>query len=598
MKNRYVEKGVLWFAALLIVVAFDGSAQNTLSLDVGAARYKINRTIYGGLLEDWGRDIYGGLYVGMNSTIPNTNGMRNDVIAGFKEIGIGVLQFPGGCKAEEYRWTDGIGPKASRPGGDMVNGMGTAEYFQLCSLVNCAPFIQANCRGGSTAMMAAWLKHIDTMYPNRLKYLGIGNEPWGGCYAGISASEYMTKWYDPFSAAIPASFAGKLIRVGSYYTNGAETDTVLRRGIGKMEGLSWHAYATMSWTEGQKTNSTGFSETDYYNILRKAYDMEGGATSTMNQMNTRDPNYTCGFQPDEWGVWLNEMAGMGKSYQQSSVREALIAGQHLNFFNNNCRRTWMAQVAQPVNVIQSLFLTKNPPTAELIKTPTFYAYKLYKPHHDATMIPRTLNCGNVSSQNLKILTASASIDGERRVHISITNIHATAAQSLAITLTGYTFATATGEMVTGPEFNSYNDYGTAERVNVQPLPASNIVVNGPSTLTVTLPKHSVVMLTLTSPNSGVMIREAQEQRRYAIGSLPGKRIVVQHGYTAATPVEFSLFSIDGKLVAPRFKTVLGPENRSFVWQPALTTLGNTTYFVVVSSEGSSVAHRVMLRGER
>jgi alpha-N-arabinofuranosidase len=581
-------------AVLVITVGVTCAfAQNTLSLNVAEAKYKINRTIYGGLLEDWGRDMYGGIYVGTTSSIPNTNGMRNDIIQGLKDINIGIMQFPGGCKAEVYRWKEGTGPKASRVGGEMRNGMGTDEYFQLCSLVGSEPFIQANCRINSVAEMAAWLNYINENFPGKLKYLGMGNEPWGGCYAGISVNEYITTWYEPYNNAIPAVFKGKITRVGSYYTTMPETDTILRRLQGKMEGLSYHYYTTMSWTEGQKTNSFGFSETDYYNVLAGAYNIEGGINDVITRMNKYDPNYTYGLQPDEWGAWYNEMTEMGKSYQQSSVRDAIIAAQHLNIFNNNCRRIWMAQVAQPVNAIQSFFLTKNPPTADLIKTPTFYAYKLYKPHQNATMIPRTLTCGNISSKNLKVLTASASIDSTKNVHISITNIDVANSQKLTITLSGYSFDKASGEVISGPSFNSINDFGS-EIVNIKPLPDANIVKNGTTGLTVTLPAHSVVMLTLSPPGTGVINGAAQTTKQKPKIYSSGSELVIEHYFTEKTLVTLSLFTADGRLAAPVFKTIVNSASKSFNWKPQTGITGNNVYIVSLNSNRCSESQKVML----
>jgi alpha-N-arabinofuranosidase len=567
--------------------------QNTLSLNVAEAKYKINRTIYGGLLEDWGRDMYGGIYVGTTSSIPNTNGMRNDIIEGLKDINIGVMQFPGGCKAEVYKWNEGVGPKSSRVGGEMRNGMGTDEYFQLCSLVGSEPFIQANCRGSSPAGMAAWLNYINENFPGKLKYLGMGNEPWGGCYAGISVNEYLTQWYEPFNNAIPAIFKDKIIRVGSYWTSMPETDTILRRLQGKMEGMSYHYYTTMNWAEGQKTNSYGFNETDYYNVLALAYNIEGGINDVITRMNKYDPNYTYGLQPDEWGAWYNEITEMGKSYQQSSVRDAIIAAQHLNIFNNNCRRIWMAQVAQPVNAIQSFFLTKNPPTSDLIKTPTFYAYKLYKPHQNATMIPRTLNCGNVSSKNLKVLTASASIDSTRKVHISITNIDIANPQKLTITISGYTFENASGEVITGPSFNSINDFGS-EIVNIKQLPDANIVKNGNTGLTVTIPAHSVVMLTLSPPGTGI-IKSAinTKKQKPKIVSL-GREIEVEYEFAEKTLVTLSLFTADGRLAAPVYKAIVSSASKSINWKPQTSITGNNVYIVSLSTDGVSESQKVML----
>ena len=188
---------------------FNSWGQNTLSLNLGQATTTISKMLYGALFENWGRDIYNGLYVGTASTIPNTNGMRNDVIAALAEAGVTSLDWPGGCFAEQYVWTDGIGPKASRPGGDMTNGFGTAEYFQLCQLLGITPYITADITSTTPAVMTAWLNHIDSTpeWSNSLKYWKMGNEIWGGCGTTHTAT-YYTNRYDQYKAAIPAKFSG------------------------------------------------------------------------------------------------------------------------------------------------------------------------------------------------------------------------------------------------------------------------------------------------------------------------------------------------------------------------------------------------------
>ena len=188
------------------------SAQSTLSLDIGQATYTINKELYGALMEHWGRGIYTGVYVGESSSIPNTNGIRNDVIEAFKDAGLTCLNWPGGCFAERYNWRDGIGPKNQRPGGDRENGFGTAEYFELCDLVGSVPYITANMTSEPPEVMTAWLNHIDSEYPDKLTYWKIGNERWGGCVVTNSATWYLDK-FDQYMAAIPSEFSAKLFKM-------------------------------------------------------------------------------------------------------------------------------------------------------------------------------------------------------------------------------------------------------------------------------------------------------------------------------------------------------------------------------------------------
>ncbi|MBN1759457.1 MAG: hypothetical protein JW863_14105 [Chitinispirillaceae bacterium] len=598
MVNGTIRKRAPGALTLLVLAAVSVFSQNTLILDVDQAQDTIKKTIYGGLMEDWFRDIYGGIYVGVNSSVPNTNGMRNDIIDGLKEMDIGVLQFPGGCKAEEYHWADGVdGTKAEREARN--NGLGTDEYFQLCELVGCAPFIQACCKDGSPAEMKAWLNYIHEHFPDKLRYLGMGNEPWGGCWAQFGndgVTKYLDQWYDPFKAAIPEVFAGKIIRVAAAgftdqgTTISAWTEEVMRREVGSIEGLSWHYYTTKSWDDAQRYPSTGFGEDDYYGLLTLAFAMETQAKKVMTSMDKYDPDITCGLQPDEWGAWNQTYGNFGGTFQQMTVREAQLTAQHLNFFNNNCRRIWMAQAAQPVNAIHSFFLTQST-HGPMVKTPAFYVYKLYVPHHNALMVPSRVTCGKVG--NLNTLTASTSVNSENVLHISISNIHATALQELAITINGGTYDSISGRIVNGPAINSFNDFNKEEEVNIKDFASSNFSLDG-NKVNVTMPAHSVVMLALKPPVTGTTnMKNATVFHRFAVAPLPGNRISIQHGFSKATPVSLALYTIDGKLAAPVVTMVTG--GAAIRWSPEVQRTGSNAYIVTLSACGVSMSKQVVLQ---
>ena len=181
--------------ACMLGGAFSVSAQNTLSLNVGGATHTISKALYGVLMENYGRCIYNGVFVGTSSPIPNTAGMRNDVIEGFKEAGIGCIEWPGGCFADKYHWQDGIGAQSSRPGGEMQNGLGTPEFFMLCSLTNAYAYPTANIQSGSSAEMNAWLNYIHDVpgWWSNMPFWKIGNEEWNPC-GNMTQSQYQTKF--------------------------------------------------------------------------------------------------------------------------------------------------------------------------------------------------------------------------------------------------------------------------------------------------------------------------------------------------------------------------------------------------------------------
>ncbi|MBN1129692.1 MAG: hypothetical protein JXA71_11930, partial [Chitinispirillaceae bacterium] len=534
------------------------------------------------LMEDWGRGIYTGVYVGASSSIPNTNGMRNDVIAAFREAGVTCLDWPGGCYAERYDWRDGIGPKTSRPGGDMTNGLGTAEYFQLCSLVNSVPYITANITSETPAVMTAWLNHIDSLYPNKIRYWKMGNEIWGGCGVTNNVTYYINR-YNQYKVAIPSKFSGKLYRIADGGSgNGLSftwLDSVMRREMGSVEGVTFHYYSGLN-NSGPSFN---FTEAEYYSRLRLAWAMNNHMNTCETIMNRYDPDRTVGLLVDEWGAWYTGIPGMGSCYQQNTCRDAVIASLHLNIFNNRCRRVTMALVAQPVNVIQSLLLTKNPPTTDMIKTPTFYVFKMYKVHQNAKMVPATLVTAN--NQEVPLVNASASVDNTRKLHISLCNTHVSAAQSVVVTLVNSPgYATCTGTVINGPAYNSYNDYNGVEPVNIKTFAATNFSLSG-STLTVSLPAHSVVTLELT-PGTGMKRGAPQGSGTWSVMPVSGGAISVRGAVSRAIPVSLSLLSLDGRMVIAPAVMTMEPGQDRLVWRPNSGVPGGT--YVVTLMAGTQV----------
>jgi alpha-N-arabinofuranosidase len=544
---------------LAICTTITVSAQSTLSLNVGQATYTINKELYGGLLENLNRDIYDGLYVGTSSTVPNTGGFRNDVIAAFKECGVTNLDWPGGCFAEQYNWMNGIGPKSSRPGGDMQNGVGTAEYFQLCELANTIPYITTNITNQSVASMTAWLNYIDSAFPGKLKYWKMGNEPWGGCGNAISITAYLNK-YDQYKAGIPSKLAGKFARIADggtadYLYKVTWIDSLMRREMGSMEGATLHYYGAFSGA------SIGFPVDSFYHRIQVAYRLKSTLQIYDSIMAKYDPDYTVGLMVDEWGAWYSNLPG--KTYAQSTCRDAVIAALNLDMFNNGCRRIRMASVAQPINVIQSLILTETPAVNRIVKTPTFYVYKMYKVHQQAKMAPATLS--TTTNQNLPIITTSSSVDSMGKLHISLCNTHATAAHTVTVTLNNAPlYASCTGTVITGPSYNSYNDFGAAENVNIQNF--TGATYNG-NTVTVPMPKYSVVTLELTPPQSPVsdnMVINSLLRRIDAALTADGS-IVVRCSTPRAIPLSLTLYGLDGRTISTASNKTLGPGRNSFVW---------------------------------
>jgi alpha-L-arabinofuranosidase len=597
--HKFIVTGVL--LGLLSISSVN--AANTLKLSVDKADDTIHREVYGALLEDWGRDIYGGLYVGDTSSIPNTNGMRNDVIAGLQECKIGQLQWPGGCAAEQYIWTNGIGDKATRQ--SKGYGMGTDEYFQLCSLTNSIPFLQCNTwydadynenNKAIAHSLADWLRYIHTKYSHYdLKWLGIGNEPWGGCGTHIDSLTYCNG-YDTLVDSIPSYYSGNLGRISSagVYGSPAYSYYVIHRTLGKAEGLAWHAYTTYDWGGlGNVYPSVDYPDSQYYMFLSKAYDMKEWISWVEDTLDKYDPNYTMGLMVTEWGTWYDSIPGTSKTYQQSTVRDAQVAAYNLNLFNNKCKRITMAGIGQPVNVLQSLFLTKVPATASLIKTPTFYVFKLFAPHQNARMIPSELSCDKVNS--MEVINASASIDSNEVMHISLANIHKDSSKTVTIDISGASskFQYTRGQIINGPTIQSHNGFDSAETVNIQDFDSTNYSLND-TTLTVTLPAHSVVMMTMSATPIGIISRSVSSVKagHFSIATVKGNKIVLTYNTDKVMPVKLSLFSVDGKRLVGTYNGTLESGHNSVVWQPKNMTLGNNVFVVKMDAGTNSMSQRI------
>ena len=193
MKNTFLG---LAFCAVLPVFA---QQKATVTVHPQQGTQIINKEIYGQFAEHLGTCIYGGLWVGEDSSIPNVKGYRTDVLEALKKLKVPVLRWPGGCFADEYHWMDGIGPREKRPkmvntnrGGTVEdNSFGTHEFLNLCEMLGCEPYISGNVGSGTVEELAKWVEYMTAEQgspmaklrkengrekPWKVKYIGVGNE--------------------------------------------------------------------------------------------------------------------------------------------------------------------------------------------------------------------------------------------------------------------------------------------------------------------------------------------------------------------------------------------------------------------------------------
>lgn len=513
MKTKLILGGVLLAASLSL------SAQKSAIIKIHADQgtQVIPREIYGQFAEHLGSCIYGGLWVGENSDIPNTNGYRTDVLHALKELKVPVLRWPGGCFADEYHWMDGIGPKANRPkmvnnnwGGTIEdNSFGTHEFLNLCELLGTEPYISGNVGSGTVEELAKWVEYMtsdgDSPMANlrrkngrdkawSVKYLGVGNESWG-C-GGNMRPEYYADLYRRYATYCRNYDDNRLYKIASgasdYDYNWTD---VLMKNVGRqMHGLSLHYYTVTGWS-GSKTAATQFNNDDYYWTLGKCLEVEEVIRKHCDIMDKYDKQKHVALLLDEWGTWWDEEPGTirGHLYQQNTLRDAFVASLSLDVFHKYTDRLKMANIAQIVNVLQSMILTNG---KNMVLTPTYHVFSMYKVHQDATFLPLDLMCDKINvrdNRTLPLISATASRDKNGIVHLSLSNVDATEGQTLTIELEGMKAGNVTGQILTA---NHLTDHNSFEKPEVVKPAAFNGAKINKGVLTVNLPAKSIVTLEL------------------------------------------------------------------------------------------------------
>jgi alpha-N-arabinofuranosidase len=475
----------------------------------------ISKHIYGHFAEHLGKCIYGGFFVGENSSIPNTKGVRNDIITALKELKIPNLRWPGGCFADTYHWKDGIGPKEDRPsivnrwwgGTTEDNSFGTHDFLNLCEVLGTEPYLASNVGSGTVQELEQWVQYVnhdsgspmselrkknDRAKPWGVTFWGVGNEMWG-C-GGNMTPEYYANLYKQYATFMTDwSNNDKLFRIASG-ANVADYHwtEVLMRDIPKslIEGVALHSYSFVKWEK--KGSSTKFNEEQYFATMQTALKMEELVTKHSDIMDKYDPENKVALIVDEWGGWydVEEGTNPGFLYQQNTMRDAMIAGTTLNIFNNHSKRVKMANLAQTVNVLQAVILTEN---EKMLLTPTYHVMKMYTVHHDAQLLPMTINSPSYThnDETLPALSASASKDKNGLIHISLVNIDSKKEHKIEIDMQELGIKNVTGTILASPKLQDHNTFDNPSKIK----PA---VFKGFETkkgkLEITIPAFSVVVL--------------------------------------------------------------------------------------------------------
>lgn len=535
------------------MIAVPGHAEAPASpqeivLDPSASGPTISRDIFGQFAEHLGEGIYGGVWVGKDSKIPNVRGIRSDVVQALRAIKVPVVRWPGGCFADNYHWREGIGPQSARRArlnadwGNVIepNSFGTHEFMDFLDQIGSEAYISVNVGSGTVQEAADWLEYMTVDKPTalgleraanghpkpwRIKYIGIGNESWG-CGGPMTAQTYVDKMrvfgrflrnYNPEQASPsileviggasdisklslamlePGPKAMKRIAVGP---DGAKTDfteavmkdlQIRTLGNSDAEGLSLHFYTTGNGPP-LTMQSVDFGKAEYATMLKQALYMETLVSLHSGIMDKYDPAKKVSLTVDEWGAWLKPLPGRNILFlrQQNSLRDAISAALNLNIFARHADRVRMTNIAQMINVIQSMILTDGD---KMLLTPTYHIYAMYVPFQDAQLIPVSFPAGEYREGKISLpqLDAIAAKATDGKTWLSVVNLDPDHGAELPVKIAGVSARSAVGQVLTASAVNSINTF--EKPAEVAPRPFSATAIDGKLVLKV--PAKSVVVV--------------------------------------------------------------------------------------------------------
>jgi alpha-L-arabinofuranosidase len=495
-------------AIALLVPAL--AAENIhLSIDASKPGAKIDRNIFGQFAENLGHGLYEGIWVGLDSSIPNTRGIRNDVVAALRDLKVPNVRWPGGCFADQYHWRKGIGPRAQRPAtvnsawGDVIdtNAFGTDEFMDFIQQIGSTPYVSVNVGSGTPQEAAEWLAYMTAAAPTALAkeraanghpepykvgFLGIGNESWD-CGGAMTPDYYVSlmKVYSRFVLNMNPAQRDKgqmlKIAVGPGTPDTEWTEAVMKAWkkhtwAWDINGVSLHWYTVPDgWPPS--TKSEGFGLDDYTKSLKSTLFMDEFLRKQETVMDKYDPEKKVTLSVDEWGAWHAPLSGSNPAFlvQQNSIRDAVLASLNLNIFARHADRVRMANIAQMINVLQAMILTDK---EKLVLTPTYYVFKMYAAFQDATSIPVSFDAGTYThgSVTLPRTDAIAAESADGKLWLEITNLDAENSAMIDAEVAGMTAKSATAETLTGAAVDSINTFDSPNAV--VPKPATVKIQSG------------------------------------------------------------------------------------------------------------------------
>jgi alpha-L-arabinofuranosidase len=517
-------------AILLLTVLFAPAAVEaqkaatgmTIRADQSGAT--INKNVYGQFSEHLGSGIYGGIYVGENSPIPNTRGFRNDVIAALKELKVPMVRWPGGCFADEYHWRDGIGRQDKRTvrintnwgGVPENNSFGTHEFFDFIEMIGADAYVNANVGTGSPQEAAQWLEYMtgdqDTSLvkerkangrdkPWKVSIYAMGNETWG-C-GGNMRPEYYSDVYNQYSTFMKAQPGAmpELLASGDHDDQTVFTSELMKNMRGRMDALSLHYYTILGPQWENKDAAIGFSEAGWINTLANTLKMDGfikNQDALITDFEQKRfggvPHKKMGLYVDEWGTWYKPEPGSNPGFlvQQNTLRDAVVAAANFNIFHKYADRVRMTAIAQTINVLQAMILTDGP---KMILTPTYHVFHMYRPFQDAVSLPIDIQTGAYVYDKWSVpqVSASAARAQDGSIVIGLANLDPHKPASVSAVIAGAQVGLVKGEVLMADVMDAHNTFENPDAIHPVVFDGAKLAGNK---LSVILPAKSVVVLKL------------------------------------------------------------------------------------------------------
>lgn len=494
--------------------AADVQVRGTLQVEKPGAQ--VSRHLFGQFAEHLGTGVYGGLWVGPESSIPNTRGYRNDVLAALKAIAVPNIRWPGGCFADEYHWRDGIGAPGQRPisvnthwgGVEESNRFGTHEFMDFTELLGTDAYVAGNVGNAAPDEIAQWVEYMTAgtrsslaeqrrangrQAPWKVPFFGVGNELWG-C-GGNMRVEYAADVYRRYQTFVKAPSDQKILKIAPGPNNDDYhwTEVMMREAGTLMDGLSLHYY-TVPGGWPPRASSTDFDEAAWIETLSRTLVMDELITKHSAIMDRYDPAKKVALVVDEWGTWYAGLPGAnpGFLHQQNSLRDALVAALNIDIFSAHADRVRMANIAQMINVLQAMILTDGD---RMVLTPTYHVFAMYKPFQDATHLPLQLQTPDYrhGDAHVPAVHGSAVKAKDGHVYVALTNLDANSPATVSVAVDGVSVRGVEGQLLTAPTITAHNTFAAPR--TVQPTAFTGARIQG-NTLQVALPARAIVMLKL------------------------------------------------------------------------------------------------------